>query len=108
LDPVRIREVLTNLADNAQRAMPSGGRLGFAVAANEAGVSVVVTDTGTGIAPEDLEQVFDRFHKGSASRGSGLGLTISRDLVEAHGGTITVTSEPEIGTSVRIDLPGPA
>ena len=79
IDPVRIREVLTNLADNARRAMPDGGRLGFGVSATGSEASIVVSDTGTGIAPEDLEQVFDRFHKGSTSRGSGLGLTISRD-----------------------------
>jgi two-component system sensor histidine kinase BaeS len=108
LDPVRIREVLTNLADNALRAMPDGGRLGFTVTAAGAGATIAITDTGTGIAPEDLEQVFDRFHKGSTSRGSGLGLTISRDLVEAHGGTIGMTSEPGIGTTVRIELPGAA
>ena len=105
VDPVRIREVLTNLADNALRAMPDGGRLGFEVAAPGAGVSIVVTDSGTGIAPGDLAQVFDRFHKGSTSRGSGLGLTISRDLIEAHGGTITMTSERGVGTTVRVELP---
>jgi two-component system sensor histidine kinase BaeS len=106
VDPVRIREVLTNLADNALRAMPDGGRLGFEVSASGAGGSIVVSDTGTGIAPADLDQVFDRFHKGSTSRGSGLGLTVSRDLVEAHGGTIEMTSNPGAGTTVRIDLPG--
>lgn len=102
VDPVRIREVLTNLADNALRVMPQGGRLGFEAGAS----SIVVTDTGTGIAPGDLDQVFDRFHKGSTSRGSGLGLTISRDLVEAHGGTIQMTSEAGVGTRVVIELPG--
>jgi two-component system sensor histidine kinase BaeS len=108
LDPVRIREVLTNLADNALRAMPDGGRLGFTVAATDAAASLTIADTGTGIAAEDLEHVFDRFHKGSTSRGSGLGLTISRDLIEAHGGTIAMTSEPDTGTTVRIELPGAA
>jgi signal transduction histidine kinase len=105
VDPVRIREVLTNLADNAMRAMPDGGRLGLEVAGSETGIEVVVTDTGTGISPTDLEQVFDRFHKGSTSRGSGLGLTISRDLVEAHGGTIVMNSEPGAGTRVQVELP---
>jgi len=108
LDPVRIREVLTNLADNALRAMPEGGRLGLAVRASPGGGSIVVTDTGTGIAPSDLDQVFDRFHKSSTSRGSGLGLTISRNLVEAHGGTIEMESDRGVGTTVRIELPGAA
>ena len=108
LDPVRIREVLTNLADNALRAMPGGGRLGLAVRALPGGGSIVGTDTGTGIDPSDLDQVFDRFHKGSTSRGSGLGLTISRNLVEAHGGTIEMESGREVGTTVRVELPGAA
>ena len=106
VDPVRIREVMTNLADNALRAMPDGGRLGFQVAGRSPVAAITVTDTGTGIGPEDLAQVFDRFHKGSTSRGSGLGLTISRDLVEAHGGTIGMASEPGVGTTVTIELPG--
>jgi len=106
LDPVRVREVLTNVAVNAIRAMPEGGRLGFRVRSSGRGAIVAVTDTGTGIEQLELDQVFDRFHKGSSSRGSGLGLTISRDLVHAHGGSIELESEPGVGTTVRIELPG--
>jgi signal transduction histidine kinase len=106
LDPVRIREVLTNLAVNALRAMPEGGRLQFRVRATGRGATVAVADTGIGIEQPELDHVFDRFHKGSRSRGSGLGLTISRDLVHAHGGTIELESEPGVGTTVRIELPG--
>jgi two-component system sensor histidine kinase BaeS len=106
LDPVRIREVLTNLAVNALRAMPEGGRLQFRVRATGRGATVAVADTGIGIEQPELDHVFDRFHKGSSSRGSGLGLTISRDLVHAHGGTIELESEPGVGTTVRIELPG--
>jgi len=105
LDPVRIREVLTNLAVNALRAMPDGGRLRFIVRPSAAGAIIEVVDSGTGIDPSELEQVFDRFHKGSSSGGSGLGLTISRDLVEAHGGTLTLESQPDVGTTVRVHLP---
>ena len=105
LDPVRIREVLTNLTVNALRAMPEGGRLRFIVRLSGAGAVVEVSDSGTGIDSSELEQVFDRFHKGSTSGGSGLGLTISRDLVEAHGGALTLESQPGIGTTVRLELP---
>ncbi len=105
LDPVRIREVLTNLVVNALRAMPDGGVLRLS-AGPEAGDAVIeVTDTGLGIPPEELDRVFERFHKAASSPGSGLGLTISRDLVAAHGGTLTITSTVGAGTTVRIALP---
>jgi len=105
LDPVRIREVLTNLTVNSLRSMPDGGGLLFRVRPTERGVGVVVIDTGTGIDQPELDQVFDRFHKGSGSRGSGLGLTISRDLIQAHGGSIEIQSESSVGTTVLIELP---
>ena len=105
VDPVRIREVLTNLVVNALRAMPDGGQLAFQVGRVPGGAVIEVSDTGTGIGEEELEHVFDRFHKGSTSRGSGLGLTISRDLILAHGGSMTLRSEPGEGTTVRIGLP---
>ncbi|MDJ0960099.1 MAG: HAMP domain-containing sensor histidine kinase [Acidimicrobiia bacterium] len=105
LDPVRIREVLTNLVINALRAMPEGGTLTVAAHQDGASLNLAVIDTGVGIAPEDLDQVFDRFRKGSTSKGSGLGLTISRDLVEAHGGTIGIESMAGVGTTVTVTLP---
>jgi two-component system sensor histidine kinase BaeS len=105
LDPVRIREVLANLVINALRAMPDGGTLTVSVDRTTSGLSIVVADTGVGIEADQVERVFDRFAKGSASTGSGLGLTISRDLVQAHGGTITMTSTPGRGTNVVVDLP---
>lgn len=107
VDPVRMREVLSNLAVNALRAMPDGGQLVFRVAGDGDRVVVDVSDTGTGIEPDELSQVFDRFHKGSTSRGSGLGLTISRDLMRAHGGRISIDSRPGLGTRARLELPAP-
>ncbi|MDJ0954788.1 MAG: HAMP domain-containing sensor histidine kinase [Acidimicrobiia bacterium] len=105
IDPVRIREVVANLVVNAIRAMPDGGML-TAVAATDAGsLRIAISDTGVGIAADDLEHVFDRFRKGSTSSGSGLGLTISRDLVEAHGGSIAISSAVGSGTTVTVDLP---
>ena len=105
LDPIRIREVLVNLAVNAVHAMPDGGTLSVTAGRNEDALAIEVADTGIGIEPEDLERVFDRFRKGATSTGSGLGLTISRDLVEAHGGTIAMSSTPGRGTVVTVTLP---
>ena len=106
LDPVRIREVVTNLVVNALDAMPDGGTLTLSTERAAAGAVLEVRDTGVGIDPAALPSVFDRFQKGEASAGSGLGLTISRDLVEAHGGTVEMSSEPGVGTTVRVALPG--
>ena len=108
LDPVRIREVLTNLIVNALRAMPDGGTLRLTVTSAAGGAVIRVADTGIGIPPEELDTVFERFHKGTGSSGSGLGLSISRDLVAAHGGTLTIHSELGSGTVATVRLPGPA
>ena len=109
IDPVRIREVLSNLVANALRHTPDGGSvtLGAAVTADE--VALTVTDTGPGIDPDLRPYVFDRFVKGDTSRGSGLGLAIARGLVQAHGGTISVDEPAGGGTTFRVALPrGPS
>jgi signal transduction histidine kinase len=67
-------------------------------------MTVIVTDTGEGIPPELLPHVFERFVKGPNSKGSGLGLAIAHDIVESHGGTLTVTSEPGQGTTATLNL----
>jgi two-component system sensor histidine kinase BaeS len=115
LDPVRIREVVGNLVANALRHTPSGGRIAIearsvriARAGHDPGddaVEIVVRDTGSGIDPELLPHVFDRFIRGAGSTGSGLGLSIARGLVELHGGTIVASSPPDEGTEIRIQLP---
>jgi two-component system sensor histidine kinase BaeS len=105
VDPVRIREVVSNLVVNSLRAMPDGGALMLHVQLEAREAVIRVTDTGSGIAADDLEPVFERFHKGSSSAGSGLGLTISRDLVEAHGGSISISSDVGAGTTVEVRLP---
>jgi signal transduction histidine kinase len=105
VDPVRIREVVANLVVNALRAMPEGGTLLLATERKADEAAIEVGDTGTGIDEDDLRLVFDRFQKGAQSPGSGLGLTISRDLVEAHGGSIDISSEPGMGTVVRVAFP---
>jgi two-component system sensor histidine kinase BaeS len=107
VDPVRTREVLSNLVANALRHTPSGGeiRLAATTESNGSWVRVRVIDTGSGIEPEDLPHVFDRFWKSPESRGSGLGLPIARNLVEAQGGQIGVDSSPGHGTTVWFRLP---
>ena len=105
VDPVRVREVIANLLVNALRYTPAGGRVTISAGRQDDRIAVRVSDTGAGIAPEDLPKIFDRFYKGRASRGSGLGLTIARNLVVAHGGTIRAESEPDRGTTITFDLP---
>jgi two-component system sensor histidine kinase BaeS len=96
-----------NLVVNALRHTPSGGSVRLAVRADGPWAEIVVADTGEGIAPADLDRVFDRFQRRADSGGSGLGLTIARDLISAHGGTIHAESDgvPGRGTTFRIRLP---
>jgi signal transduction histidine kinase len=109
VDPVRIGEVLANLLSNAVRATPPGGTVTVSGEPAEDGhrVAFTVQDTGTGIPPEALPHVFDRFLKSSDSGGAGLGLAIAKSLVEAHGGEITAASQPGKGTTMRFVLPAP-
>jgi signal transduction histidine kinase len=104
-DPARLGSVLGNLLSNAIRHTPAGGSV--TVSAREAGamVEIAVSDDGAGIPPELLPKVFGRFVRGPGSQGSGLGLAIARDLVVAHGGSISVDSQPGLGTTVRFTLP---
>jgi len=109
-DPVRLRQALGNLVANAVRYTPSGGEVVVRLRQEDDAAILEVADTGTGIEPEDLPHVFDRFWRADKSRsrttgGSGLGLAITRHLVEAHGGTVSVTSTPGEGSTFRISLP---
>ena len=105
VDPVRIREVLTNLIVNALRHTPSGGTLIIGTRQQPGRISINVTDTGSGIPAEELGRIFERFFKGNRSSGSGLGLTIARDLVRAHGGEIQAESEIGKGTTIAFTVP---
>ncbi len=107
VDPVRIREVLSNLVANALRHTPAGGSIRLAGVVEGDRVVLTVADTGPGIDPALLPHVFDRFVRGETSRGSGLGLAIARGLVEAHGGRISVASSGSGGTTFRVELPIP-
>jgi signal transduction histidine kinase len=105
LDPVRIREVLTNLLSNAVRHSATGGSVTVSLRASKGEVAVIVHDTGTGMSAEEVGRMFDRFYKSSASRGSGLGLPIAKSIVTAHGGEIRASSELGSGTTVEFTVP---
>jgi signal transduction histidine kinase len=102
VDPARIRQVISNLLSNAIRHTPSGGSVKVAVSSASDQVTLTVTDTGEGVPPDLLPHVFERFVKGPNSKGSGLGLAIAHDIIEAHGGTLTITSETGKGTVATI------
>jgi signal transduction histidine kinase len=111
-DPMRLEQALQNLAANALRHVPPGGRIALEVERREDGVALSVRDNGSGILPEHLPHVFDRFYKAEASRSegtpgarSGLGLSIVKTIVERHGGRIDVRSTPGVETVFEIVLP---
>jgi len=109
IDPQRIREVLSNLIGNALRYTPSQGvvKVGLAESASssEKEALLFVEDNGPGIASNDLPHIFERFYKSSDSGGMGLGLSIAKYLVEAHGGKIWAESGEERGTRISFTLP---
>ncbi|MFC0393646.1 sensor histidine kinase [Paenibacillus mendelii] len=105
-DANRLKQVMINVLDNAFKFTPRGGSVTI-TAEREAGMArVSVSDTGCGIAPEDLAHVMEKFYKGESQRaGSGLGLAICKEIVELHGGTVELESVPEEGTTVTIRVP---
>jgi len=108
LSPVRMREVLHNLLSNAIRHTPVGGKIEVsALIEKEPGpnLKISIMDNGEGIAPDDLEMIFERFYKASDSGGMGLGLSIAKKIIEAHGGSLIAKSHPDEGTTMTIRLP---
>lgn len=112
IDPVRIRQVLSNLVDNAVRHVPAGGFVELQACrvpgAEPAAVTIVVADNGPGIPADLATTAFERFTKGSASRGSGLGLAIARAIVAAHGGTIRLKADGAAGDAPAAPTSGEA
>jgi len=105
-DALRIRQVSWNLIGNAVKFTPRGGKVRVVVSERDDRVVVAVHDTGPGIAPEDQERVFQKYERGSsAEAGSGIGLALSRRLIEAHGGRLSLESEPGQGSTFSFELP---
>ena len=109
VDPERMVQVFDNLVSNAFRYTPAGGEVILRARAADGTVELQVQDTGSGIAPENLPHVFDRFYRGDPARTQngelGLGLAIGKSIVEAHGGTIAAASQPGQGAAFTITLP---
>uniref|UniRef100_UPI00374DAA6F ATP-binding protein n=1 Tax=Rhodoferax sp. TaxID=50421 RepID=UPI00374DAA6F len=109
-DPDRLMQVMLNLLSNAAKFVPlSGGRVGVSLSSDDSGVTVVVSDNGPGVAPEQRSLIFDRFRQGgdAANRpqGTGLGLPISRQIVEHFGGRLWLESDPQQGARFLFYLP---
>lgn len=109
-DARRLKQVLLNLLDNAIKYTPPSGHIGVELERTTAAAVVSVSDTGCGIAPDELPHIFERFYRrrqkgANENDGFGLGLAICRWIVEAHGGTIRVSSQPAQGTRFTFELP---
>lgn len=110
VDSNRFRQVIGNLLSNALKFTPTGGLVWVRLRFEGDFAILEVTDTGPGIPPDELPEVFDRFFRGRSIRagGSGIGLTVVEELVEVHGGTVEVSSELGIGTTFTVRLPEPS
>jgi signal transduction histidine kinase len=109
-DADRLKQLLLNLVDNACRYTPAGGTVTLGLVERDGLASLLVSDTGSGIPPEDLPHIFERFYRADHARnreigGTGLGLAISQVIAEAHGGRIEVESEVGVGSTFTVHLP---
>ena len=110
VDVMRLEQVIMNLIENAKKYTLKGGKIFLSVEVDNKFIKIIVKDTGCGISPRDLPFIFDKFYRGEKSRsrdygGAGLGLAISKYIVEAHGGTISVESKLEEGSTFSFTIP---
>ena len=110
VDSLKLKQCVINLLANAVKFTPRGGRVRVALAADAAGATIVVADTGHGIRPEDIARAFDEFGQleggmTTKEKGTGLGLPLSKRLIELHGGSVTLESAVGRGTTVTLRLP---
>ena len=109
-DEELIKRMILNLLDNAVKYTPEGGEISLALEKHNGSAEIVVRDTGIGLSQTDQQRVFDRFYRVDKARsralgGAGLGLSIVRSIVEAHGGNITIDSTPRHGSTFTVSLP---
>jgi signal transduction histidine kinase len=111
VDPDKLSQAVINLLSNALKFTPAGGAVEVHVESVKEAAEIRVTDTGIGIDPKELPRIFERFYRADSSRsratgGSGIGLSIAKAIIEAHGGSIHAASEPGKGSEFVITLPG--
>jgi two-component system CheB/CheR fusion protein len=110
-DALKVRQIIYNLLSNAVKFTPEGGKIGMCAKKTDSEIEIVIWDTGVGIAPENMEKIFEGFFRvdtpySRVIEGTGLGLPLSRKLVELHGGKLSVESKGvNRGTSIRFNLP---
>lgn len=105
-DAVRLQQVFVNVLDNALKYTPEQGSVVVDIKSHPDEIEIMISDSGCGIAPEDLDHIKQKFYKGKdAVRGSGIGLAIADEIVTAHGGRLTIASTLHVGTTVTITLP---
>jgi signal transduction histidine kinase/DNA-binding NarL/FixJ family response regulator/HAMP domain-containing protein len=108
-DPARVRQIITNLVTNAHLYTSEGGTITLRLEGDAQRTRITVADSGRGMSVDDVRRVFDRFYRGSSDErkapGTGLGLAIVKSLVDLHGGSIDVQSEPDRGTTFVVSLP---
>jgi signal transduction histidine kinase len=107
-DADRLAQAIDNLVSNALKFNRDGGRVELRLLRNDSAYVLEIEDTGVGIEPDAQRHLFDRFFRAPGAgdyAGAGLGLAITKAIVDGHGGSISVSSEPGVGTTFRVELP---